>query len=413
METRPPLDSLAAEYVALGFAIERHVPGYVDAYVGPPEFRAPTTETDVEPMELLARVERLARFAGEAQIEDTRVGYLTAQIQGMLATCRRLAGESLTYVEEVHRCFDVEPERTPESTFETAAATLDELLPGSGSIGERMAAWRRRFEIAPETARDLIATIVPELRERTLTITDLPPGEHVEFQMVQNQPWSGYNWFLGDATSRVDLNTDLPIHANTLVGLLCHEAYPGHHTEHSLKERVLYHERGYGEHAIQLINTPECVISEGIATLAEGAIFPGDDLARFHARQVFPAAGLAALASEAERDAAIGQAQQELRAVAGNAALLLHADGAPEADVVSYLMRYGLRTEQEARQRLRFLTDPLWRPYVFTYHAGYDLLGAWLSAAVDDAERATRFRTLLTEQIYPGRVQGWLAEDVN
>ena len=412
METRPPLDPVSAEYVALAFGIERLVPGFVDAYVGPPALQEAALSGPLpEPADLLARAQRLAVRVAEAAIEETRVGYLSAQLQGMIATCRRLAGERLGYADEVRRCFDVEAERTPEATFEAALAALDDLLPGRGPVGERLAAWRRRYEIAPGTAQAVIAAIVPEIRERTLALTKLPVGEAVEFRLVSDRPWGGYNWYLGDARSRVEVNTDLPLRANALVGLLCHEAYPGHHTEHGLKEQLLYRERGYGEHAIFLINTPECVVSEGVATLAEGAIFPEDDLPRFQAERVLPAAGLAALAPEAGRDAAVARAQRALRGVAGNAALLLHEDGAGPEEVVAYLMRHGLKTEPEARQRLRFLTDPLWRPYVFTYHVGHDLLGAWLDGAADEAGRAARFRTLLTEQVYPSRVREWLAAD--
>ncbi|MDP9357730.1 MAG: hypothetical protein M3R02_21060, partial [Chloroflexota bacterium] len=72
-----------------------------------------------------------------------------------------------------------------------------------------------------------------------------------------------YNWYLGQSRSRVEINTDLPIRANALTGLICHEAYPGHHTEWTLKEHHLYRGRGLGEFSIQLIHTPEAVIAEG------------------------------------------------------------------------------------------------------------------------------------------------------
>lgn len=80
-----------------------------------------------------------------------------------------------------------------------------------------------------------------------------------------------------------------------------------------------------------------------------------------------------------------------------------------ENDVVAYLMRYGLVTEESARKRLQFISDPLWRAYIFTYHAGSDLLGAWLDAAPPE-ERQIRFRTLLTEQVYPSRIVRELAD---
>jgi hypothetical protein len=406
-QDRPALDPLSRDYVALAFGIERHLPGYVDAYLGPSAARDEALAGEPPtPALLLARARALAVRVAEADAPETRVGFLAAQLGAMIATCRRLAGETLPYPDEVRLLFDVEPARTPEASFDAAIAELDGLLPGSGSVATRMVAWRERFAIPPETARTLIDALVPELRRRTAELVSLPEGEAVEVRFVQDRPWSGYNWYLGEARSRVELNTDLPLHANRLPDLLCHEAYPGHHAEHALKER-LYRERGYGEHAIQLINTPECVISEGIATLAEEAIFPGDERFRFRAERVYPLAGLE---GDPEREAGIARAQRALRSVPGNAALLLHEEGAAEAEVVAYLQRYGLLAEGEARQRLRFLADPLWRAYIFTYHAGHDLLGAWLDAA-PAGERDARFRTLLTEQVSPSQVARWVADE--
>src|SRR5581483_9165722 len=307
------------------------------------------------------------------------------------------------YVDEVRLLFDIEPVPTPEARFEEAIRDLAASLPGEGPILPRMLAWRQGYVISPATALRLIDLIAPELRRRTEAIVSLPADESVEFALVEDQPWSGYNWYLGGARSRVELNTDLPIHAFRLTELLAHEAYPGHHTEHALKER-LYRFGGRGEHAIQLINTPECVISEGIATLAEEMVFAPDELVRFRKDVVYPAAGID---GDPAREIAIGRAQRALRAVPGNAALLLHAEGRDPEAVVAYLERYGLSSEAEARQGLRFISDPLWRAYIFTYHAGYDLLGAWIEAA-GDASRRDRFRTLLTEPVTPS----WVGERV-
>jgi hypothetical protein len=155
-----------------------------------------------------------------------------------------------------------------------------------------------------------------------------------------------------------------------------------------------------------LINTPGCIISEGIASLAEEVLLGADGIIPFRHEHVYPAAGITV---DSDQEAAIRAAAAALKAVPANAALMLHADGRSEADVLSYLMRYGLVTEQSARKRLEFISDPLWRAYIFTYHAGYDLLGAWLDAGMPD-ERQARFRTLLTEQVYPSVIMKWLAE---
>ena len=72
-------------------------------------------------------------------------------------------------------------------------------------------------------------------------------------------------------------------------------------------------------------------------------------------------------------------------------------------------MRYALRSEKEARHSLSFIANPLWRAYIFCYHAGRDLLGAWLDQAADREERERRFARLLTDQLAPSTVAEWVA----
>jgi hypothetical protein len=260
-----------------------------------------------------------------------------------------------------------------------------------------MIAWRTRYAVKPDVARTLIDAIVPEVRRRTEAFVTMPPGDDVEIAFVTNKPWSGYNWYLGGYQSRIDVNQDQTIHANELTGLIAHETYPGHHAEHALKELSLYRNRGYGEHTIQLINTPECVISEGIATLAESIVFPDGEGPRWQAEAVFPLAGIV---GEPERESAIAGALAAQRAVQANAAIMLHERQANEAQVVAYLAKYRLRTEAEARHSLRFIADPLWRPYVFTYSVGRELL-ANRFAPMNANERQRAFADLLVEQTTP------------
>jgi len=123
------------------------------------------------------------------------------------------------------------------------------------------------------------------------------------------------------------------------------------------------------------------------------------------------------------RERQIADAQRALKSVAGNAALLLHDEGMAENDVVAYIERYGLETPERARHRFSFIANPLWRAYVFTYHVGHDLLGAWLdmpaepgeagAAATDatpQARRQARFARLLADQVTPSAIQSQVGE---
>ena len=407
--THPPLDPIAREYLEIAWGIERLRPGFIDGYFGPEAVKAAALATAPEARELLRRADALQGVIAGADLTEDRRAFLAVQTRAMATCCRVLTGEAIPFAEEVRLLFDVEPARTPEVVFDAAAEEMQTLLPGEGSVAERMAAWKARFVIGTDQARGLIDLITAETRTRTAAFVALPSVEAIEIAFVADKPWSGYNWYLGGGCSRVDVNTDLPIRANSLLNLICHEGYPGHHAEHALKEISLYRDRGWGEFSAQLIQTPEAVVSEGIATLAEGVIFPGDEGPRWANEVIYPAARVS---GDPDREARLDGASRALRAVSGNVALLLHADGRSEADAVAYLMRHGLATETEARHRLRFITDPMWRTYVFCYHAGRDLLGEWMDGAADQGERLARFRTLLTEPVSPSLVSGWIGAAV-
>lgn len=404
----PELDDISRAYVELAFGIERHIEGTVDAYFGPPQIRDAVQAGPIPPPEtLLARASELLDRVTVADLAPSRADYLAAQVQALVTTCRTLAGEELGYTEEVRLLFDIEPVMVPDTVYQEAIAALGDALPGEGDVATRMIAWNARFEVPAETARSMIDTIAAEVRRRTLAIVALPDAETIEVAMVRDKPWSGYNWYLGACRSLIEINTDLPIRASGLLDLICHEGYPGHHTEHAIKEQRLYRELGYGEHAIQLINTPECVISEGIATLAESIIFTPEEAAQWRASVLYAPLGLDI---DPAREVQIGDARRNLRSVAGNAALMLHEEGVPAADVVAYLAGYGLETPERARHRMRFIEDPLWRAYVFTYHVGRDLLGAWCddNGAAAESWRTGRFRRLLEEQVTPSAIRSQL-----
>jgi len=366
-------DPIGQAYVQLALRLDRHVAGFVDGYYGPPEWKA---SIDAEPLRPIAALQddarRLHEIIARTDMDAQRRDFLTRQVTAMEMVLRRQTGEDVPYVDEVQACFDITPSRIPEAEFDAALRELDTLVPGTGDLRARLPAWKRRFELANERVMPLLETALAEVRRRTVRILELPAGESVEMRLVSGQPWSGYNWYLGQGRSRIEVNTDLPVRADFLVHLIAHEAYPGHHTEHAIKEALLYRRAGRLEHSVLPLLAPECVVSEGIATVAQDVIFPDQaELADWLREVLYPQAGIQVDVDLQLRIAEVGQA---LDGVGGNAAFLLHVGRHPQEEVVDYIRHYSLGTEVEARRSLAFLNNPLYRGYVFTYFYGRRLL---------------------------------------
>ncbi|HEY5496236.1 MAG TPA: hypothetical protein VIK16_06210 [Candidatus Limnocylindrales bacterium] len=408
-------DPIARDYLLLALRLDRLVPGLVDGYFGPAALRAqvdaegprPPSRLREDAAELRARVE-------EGVFEPDRRRWLTAQIVALETQARALEGDGLAYVDHVSACFDFTPERIDEGVFAAAAAELERLLPGAGSLAERTAAWDARFTIPPDRLRPVIDALLPGFRERARTLFGLPAGENLTVSLVRDQPWSGYNWYDGGLRSRVEINTDLPTRAADLLSVLPHETYPGHHLEHAWHEAHLVATAGRLEASVLCINAPECLLSEGLADLGRRFAVPTADEADLLV-EVYRLAGLevardpAAARGAAAVQVAITRATAALGGVRGNAALLRHADGATREEVVAYLERYLLTTPDRAAKRLEFIEHPLWRTYVFVYFEGERLLSRWLER-VPPADQAGRFRRLLTEQLTPGAILAEIAE---
>jgi len=305
----------------------------------------------------------------------------------------------------VTRLFAWAPERRDDGLFAAAAADLDSLLPGDRPLAERLEAWDDQFVVPVERLRDVVDWLIGRFRARAADLFGIPPGEDLQVRLVTDQPWSGYNWYDGGLRSRVDINTDLPVRAADLLHTVAHETFPGHHLEHAWKESALVDRAGRVESSVLLINTPECLISEGLADLGFDFAVPAADepdlLVELYERSGLPlAADPAAARDAAERTAAMRAPRRRLGQVRGNAALLRHADGASHEESLAYLERVGHYAPSISEKRLEFIEHPIWRTYVFVYHEGEALLRRWVEA-VPVAERANRFGRLLREQLSP------------
>jgi hypothetical protein len=396
----PNQKTLIREYLLLGLRFDRIESGYVDSFTGDPALRRIVdSEPAPEPLDLAHQADRLlAALPDVARTDgftDLRADYIGAHLGALACAGRKFAGQPVGFVEEVEAYFDVRISRGDPERYRQAHARLDVALGGHGPLAERMQTYRTAEEIPPDRLGDCIEAFSSALRDRVRAEYPLPEQETVDYQVVTDKPWSGFNYYLGDYRSTVAVNADLKQQLSNLPRLVAHESYPGHHTEHCRKEAGLV-AAGQTEQTIFLVNTPQCLMAEGLADLALYAAI-GPQWGGW-AQEIYADLGLR---FDGERAEAVSEASAALADVRQDAALMLHDEHRDVDDVVRFLKRWLLVNDTRATQMLRFLSSPLWRAYTSTYVEGYRLLRAWLDARPADISLTRRFTRLLDEPLIP------------
>jgi hypothetical protein len=203
-----------------------------------------------------------------------------------------IQGETLSFAEEAQGLFGVRVQLKELSDFDPVLARIDKLVPGTGPLSLRVDAFQERFTIPKDRLRPVFDAAIQECKRRTLQHIALPPGEKFTLEFVTGKSWSGYNYYKGNFTSLIEINTDLPIRISRAVDLGCHEGYPGHHVLNMLLEHRLTRGRGWVEYSVYPLYSPQSLIAEGSANYGIDLAFPGEERLRYETQALYPLAGL-------------------------------------------------------------------------------------------------------------------------
>jgi hypothetical protein len=333
--------------------------------------------------------------AGAEPAVAQRKAYLLAHVSAASARLRMLSGERLSFADEAEALFGVRPELRPLSDFDPILAQIDQLVPGDGELAARVAVFRGNFRIPADRLQVVFDASIAECRRRTLAHMNLPTNERFTLAFVTDKPWSGYNYYLGGAASRIEINTDQPIFTDRAIDLGCHEAYPGHHVYNALLEQTFVVERGWVEMSVYPLYSPMSFVAEGSANYGIDLAFPGDEAARFEQDVLLPLAGLTG--APVERKAELNALVRRLARAEYTIADDYLAGRIDRAEATQLLSRYMLTTPERAAQRVRFIDT--YRSYIINYGLGRDVVQAWVERQGPDHWQG--METLLASQILP------------
>jgi hypothetical protein len=370
------LNSIAEPYTKLVLAVGQHDADYVDAYYGPKEW-SEEAKTEMKPLSVIKEAAlQLKTKLDEIDIPQNgdilylRHEYLQKQIASLISRVEVLNGKKLSFDEEAKAYYDVEPPIFPEEHFQKLVSELHSIVPGRGSIPERVEAYRRQFTITPDKIDKVFNAAIYECRQRTKKYIDLPENETFRLEYVHNKSWSGYNWYKGNNESLIQINTDLPIFLERAIDLAAHEGYPGHHVYNCLLETAFARKFGWVEFTVYPLFSSQSLIAEGTANFGIEVAFPGKERMEFERSMLFPLAGLDK--DQAENYSKV-QALAAKLSYAGNEAARRYLNAEiSRGDAAQWLVNYALMSPEHAQQRTRFFDQ--YRSYIINYNFGLDLV---------------------------------------
>jgi hypothetical protein len=404
-EGLPPamIDELAREYLFLELSMGRHDEAHVDAYFGPEDIRDSADRADLRLGEILIQLRDVVadliamRELPEVNaLQIVRINGLLGRLVALEMRVMLNQGESLPFDEESRRLFGATAPDHDAAHFQAILDDIDALIGGEGDLSERVVRFQDQFVIPEDRLSAVFDAAIEECRRRTLLYITLPENESFSIEYVNDKPWSGYNWYQGDAHSLIQINTDLPIYISRAVDLGCHEGYPGHHTFNALLEQHLVQDLGWVEFSLYPLFSPQSLIAEGSGNYGIDLAFPGDERIAFERDVLFPLAGLDA--SEADRYYRLQALLAKLN-YAGNEAARDYLNGDIDRDAaVQWLVDYALTSPERARQRTAFFDA--YRSYVINYNLGKDLVREYVERGDADLdERWRRFEALLSSSM--------------
>jgi hypothetical protein len=374
------MNQIAEDYVKLVLEIGLYRPEYIDAYFGPEEWR-PNEKSRIKidstlisslnkkTDNLLNRLDELSSY-NATEIEILRYRFLYKQLLSVKGMAAIISGTEFTFEKEAQILYDAYPPELGKEHFADILKELGNILPGEGNLTDRYNKFKDQFIIPKDKLDAAFNLAMEECRQRTSQYITLPENERFEVEYVSDKPWGAYNWFKGNFTSIIQVNTDLPLTVDRIICLSAHEGYPGHHIFNSLIEQKLVRERGWMEYSVYPLYSPISLIAEGTANFGEELIFPGNSKSIFMKEILFPLV---------ELDESLTEDYQKVLDLVNqlgysdNEAGRNYLNGNWEREeALQFLREYSLHSKERADKKLDFIE--FYRSYIINYNYGYDLV---------------------------------------
>jgi hypothetical protein len=397
-DTSNELNQAAQQYVKLGLELGEYDKDYVDAYLGPDEWKKNAKQQLRSKQQLAIDISQLLQNLENLNIanQDLKLRHkaLFRNIRAMNVRARMLNGEKFSFAEEARLIYDVQIPQYDFTKFDHALSEINKLVPGEGDLALRVDTFRNRIAVAEEKVADVVNLAIAECKNRSDSYISLPSNERFDLEYVTGKSWSGYNWYQGDNKSLLQINQDFPMQIDRAIGLGCHEGYPGHHVWNVLIENNLLGKNDWIEFSIFPLFSPYALIAEGSANYGVDLAFPDNQKVVYERDVLFPLAGLDPTTAEVLEK--LNDLKDRLsHSITATAQLYLNGEISRE-QAIEKRRKYSLVSQAKAEQSVRFIEQ--YRAYVLNYNVGKDIVSAYINKqSQDQAGKWQAFERMLTE----------------
>jgi len=373
------LSKFGDDFLLLALRIGKHIKGYVDFYYGPERLRQIVDCESLTALNtLLNDSNDLLKQLGSQGFDKERMRYIEKLLIAMKTSIEILKGSTISIKDQILRLYDVSLQPANESKLDDLKEEFNKAYEGSGSLEQRMKELRIRRKVSKSDVFDLFKKALKIVKNRTneLYTNFLPKNETIIIDLIGKKQenevkWSYYNWYLGNYTSRIEVNPSYDIYWSSLLSAAAHEGYPGHHMEFAIKEQYLFHELFQFEHSILLLNSPKIIISEGIANLAINVLFSYRDQAEISFRE---------LCRKKPNEDSLGiithqySVKRKIDLFLYNLAYHALIDEWNKEQLVRYATSFEILSKENIDNRIKFLNNPVHSTTAFSYSIGSNLI---------------------------------------
>lgn len=396
------LSEFGKDFLLLALRIGKHKIGYVDFYIGPKKLRKLVDNEELKsPRQLLTGCSTLQEKLLVQGYHKARERYIDKTILAMRTSIEILNGIDIPIQDQFLKFYDIHLQPANEIELKNIKEEISEAYGGSGSLEQQMNKLRVQRKVPGVKIFTLFKKTlkIVEMRTKELFGDILPRNENININLLKkinldDVTWSYYNWYKGNYRSRIDVNPNFNMYWTTFLPAAAHEGYPGHHTEFSIKEKLLYHDLNQFEHSILLLNSPKLFISESIAELALNMIYSYQEQAEIGLQNFCPD-----ISKDDSLEVLIKQnkVKGKLSFFWYNFAFHALIDKWSEKDLIQYATSFEVFDHDTINNQLKKINNISHSTTIFSYNLGRNLI----TNNYGEFPSIKDFRNLLTNPILP------------